>query len=121
MSIDNISIEYASSPTNISIDFQSQIDNIVVDFGGGSQSVFSVNGLTGLIELTSLKTLGSVSPSNGTYEYTVEHNLNYLYPNISVYTDSNELVFSDIIIEDENTITLSSLIDMEGYKVVIQK
>ena len=119
--VDNIDVSFESAIDNISVDFTSQIDNILIDFGGGSQNVFSVNGQLGVVELTASATLGSVTPSNGIYEYTFTHNLGYLYPHISIYNDSNQIVFSDTITVDTNTATIQSLIDMNGYKVVAQR
>lgn len=119
--IDNIDVNFESAIDNISVDFSSQIDNILIDFGGGSQNVFSVNGQLGVVELTASATLGSVSSSNGIYEYTFNHNLGYLYPLISIYNINNQIVLSDIIIVDSNTATIQSLINMNGYKVVAQR
>jgi hypothetical protein len=119
--IDNIDLSFDNSIDNISIDFDQQIDNILINVGGVFQNVFSVNGILGIVELTASATLGSVTPSSGVYEYTFNHNLGYLYPLISIYNVSSQIVLSDIMIVDSNTATIQSLIDMNGYKVVAQR
>jgi hypothetical protein len=119
--IDNIVIEYDNEITNIDIEYITDITDIVLSVGADVQSVFSINGLTGNVILTYSETLGSGTVSQGVYSYNVSHSLNASDVIVSLYNTSNRLVFSEIEIVDNNNVTIKSLIDLSGYKVVVQK
>lgn len=119
--VDNIVIEYDNQITDIDIEYVNQITDIVITTGADVQSVFSVNTLTGAVNLTASEELGSVSPTDGIYTYSYTHNLDYLYPIVSIYNTSNQQVFTDIEISDSNSVTIKSVIDLSGYRVVVQR
>lgn len=119
--IDNISFSYENQITNISIDPILEITDIVLNVGNNIQTVFSVNNLYGDIVLTASSTLSTVSPSAGIYSYSFSHNLGYIYPIITIYNTNNEAVVADIQTIDFNSVTIKSVIDLLGYKVVAQR
>lgn len=119
--IDNINIEYSNLVDEIALTYDTTITNIELALGGFSQNVVSVNGMFGNINLTSSATLGSVSPSGGIYTYIVDHNIGYDYVITSIYDTLNNLVIGDLKVLDSASVTISSAIDLEGYKVVIQR
>jgi hypothetical protein len=119
--IDNITINYSNSIDAIDVEYTNEIDTIVLSLGADAQSVFSVNGLTGNITLTASATLPSVSASLGIYSYTINHNLQYDTPIISLYNLNNSLVISDLEVLNANSVKIKSVIDLNGYKVVVQR
>lgn len=119
--IDNIVINYDNTIDAIDIEYTNEIDTIVLSLGADAQSVFSVNGLTGNITLTASATLPSVSASLGIYSYTINHNLENSTPIISLYNLNNSLVISDLEVLNANNVKIKSVIDLNGYKVVVQK
>ena len=119
--IDNITINYSNSIDAIDVEYTNEIDTIILSLGADAQSVFSVNGLTGNITLTASATLPSVSASLGIYSYTINHNLQYSTPIISLYNLNNILVISDLEVLNANSVKIKSVIDLNGYKVVVQK
>lgn len=119
--IDNINIEYSNSIDSIDVQYTNEIETIVLSLGADAQSVFSINGLTGNITLTASATLPSISASVGIYSYTINHNLNYSTPIVSLYNTSNSLVISDVELLNANNVKIKSVIDLSGYKVVIQR
>lgn len=119
--IDNIVINYDNTIDSIDIEYTNEIDTIVLSLGADAQSVFSVNGLTGNITLTASATLPSVSASLGIYSYTINHNLQYNTPIISLYNLNNSLVISDLEVLNANNVKIKSAIDLNGYKVVVQR
>jgi hypothetical protein len=119
--IDNITINYINSIDAIDVEYTNEIDTIVLSLGADAQSVFSVNGLTGNITLTAIATLPSVSASLGIYSYTINHNLQNSMPIISLYNLNNSLVISDLEVLNANSVKIKSVIDLNGYKVVVQK
>jgi len=119
--IDNITINYSNSIDAIDIEYTNEIDTIVLSLGADAQSVFSVNGLTGNVVLTASATLPSVSASLGIYSYTINHNLQQSTPIISLYNLNNNLVISDLEVLNANSVKIKSVIDLNGYKVVVQK
>jgi hypothetical protein len=110
-----------SEVDNIVIEYINEIDNIVVSVGADVQSVFSVNTLTGNVNLTSYGTLSSGTASGGIYTHTFTHSLNYDNPIVFLYNTYNQLVFSDVEIIDANNVTIKAAIDLSGYKVVVQR
>lgn len=119
--IDNIVINYDNTIDAIDIEYTNEIDTIVLSLGADAQSVFSVNGLTGNITLTASATLPSVSASLGIYSYTINHNLEHSTPITSLYNLNNNLVISDLEVLNANSVKIKSVIDLNGYKVVVQK
>lgn len=119
--VNNISINYENTIDSIDVEYVNEITDIVLALGSGVQTVFSVNNLTGDINLTASALLPSISASAGIYTYTVNHNLGYLLPLVGVYNINNELVFSDIEALNTNSVKIKSVIDLNGYKVVIQR
>jgi len=116
-----IQLSYSPEITDIAIDYVNEITNIRLDIGEAVQSVYSVNNLTGTINLTYSQTLGSSTASAGAYLNSVSHNLDYLLPIVSIYNQDNQLVFSNVSITDSNNVTIKSAIDLSGYKVVVQR
>lgn len=119
--IDNIIIQYDNAIEAINVEYVNEIDNIILTLGADTQSVFSVNNLTGNVILTASVTLSLISPVSGIYSYTFNHNLGTSIPNVSIYNLENKLVIADIEVIDSNSVTINSVIDLEGYKVVVQK
>lgn len=123
--IDNISITYSESVENIDINYLSTIDNITLSIGSaistGGGDVSSVNGLIGEVKLTASATLETLFSFGSLYFYTFIHNLNYEYPIINVFDTTNSLVYSDVSVIDENYVSITSNIDITGYKVVAQR
>lgn len=120
--VDNIIINYENEITNISLSsYQDEITNIVLSVGDNFQSIFSVNGLNGVVRLTSSDQLPSVSASNGVYSYQYTHDLNYAYPIVSVYNTSGQQIIPDVSILNDNNVIIRSLIDISGYRVVVQR
>jgi len=128
----DIQIEYIDSVTNISIEeIIAPIDHIVleqvipdiknIDIYTDVPSVYSVNMLTGNVILTYYETLGTVSPSFGVYSYSINHNLNFSLPIVAIYNTSNQQVYGDVDIINNNEVEINSLIDLNGYKVVVQR
>ena len=119
--IENIVIQYENAVEAINVEYTNEIDTIVLTLGADAQSVFSVNGLAGNVNLTDTQTLSSISSSAGLYSYTVNHNLGYNPPIVSLYDTNNKLVFSDVEVLNSNSVRIKSVIDLNGYKVVIQR
>jgi hypothetical protein len=127
----DIEIEYIDPVTNISIDeINSQVDHIVIeevtpgitniDVFEDVSLIFSVNGYTGNVILTYSETLPELSASVGVFTYQVNHNLNSLNTIVSVYDTDNKQVYADVGIINSNLINVNSLINLTGYKVVVQ-
>lgn len=119
--IDNIIIEYDNAIQSIGVEYVNEIDNITITLGADVQSVYSVNNLTGNVTLTYDTTLSNVSASVGVYSYTINHNLNYSTPIVAVYNNNNEMVMADIQVLNSNSVKIKSVINLIGYKVVIQR
>lgn len=119
--IDNINIEYSNLIDQVNLEYDTSITNIELAIAGFSQNVVSVNGMFGNVNLTASATLGSVSPSAGIYQYTVDHNIGYDYVLTSIYDPNNDLVQADVKILDSASVTINSVIDLTDYKVVIQR
>lgn len=118
---DRITLEYINSIDNIEIDYSQDITNIELSIGQNVQTVYSVNNLYGDILLTASTTLSSISPVLGIYSYTFNHNLSTSVPIVSIYNSNNKLVITDVEIVNENSVKIDSLIDLNQYKVVVQK
>lgn len=116
-----IQLSYSPEITDIAIDYVNEITNIRLDIGEAVQSVYSVNNLTGTINLTYSQTLGASTASAGVYSNNVNHNLDYSLPIVSLYNQDNQLVFANVSITDSNNVTIKSAIDLSGYKVVVQR
>lgn len=119
--IDNITIQYDNAVDGINLTYDTTITNIELALGGFSQNVVSVNGMFGNINLTASATLGSVSPVSGIYTYIVNHNIGYDYVLTDIYDTSNNLVFGDVQVLNSASVTISSAVDLAGYKVIIQR
>lgn len=119
--VDNILIEYENQITDIDIEYINDVTDIVITLGADIQSVFSVNSLTGHVVLTAEGSLTSVSASAGIYSYTFTHGLNYSYPIVTIYNTSNQTVIADVEITDSNSVTIKSVVDLSGYRVVAQR
>lgn len=119
--VDNIVIEYDNQITDIEIEYINEVTDLVLTIGADAQSVFTVNSLTGNVNLTSLGTLSAGTNVGGVYSHNYNHSLDYNYPVVSVYNSSNQLVISDVEIVDSNNVTIKSAIDLSGYKVVVQR
>jgi len=129
---DTIVIDYDNSISDISISYDDQITNISVNEAapnvtslsletGITSLVYAVDGLQGNVVLSNRSVLGTVSPSSGVYSYLVNHSLNVSSPVIAVYNTSNQQIFCDVELVDSNSLYLKSLIDMQNYKVVVQR
>ena len=127
----DIEIEYIDPVTNISIDeINADIDHILIeevtpgitniDVFKDVSLIFSVNGYTGNVILTYSEVLSSIVSSSGVYNYSITHNLNSLTPIIAVYDTSSKQVYANIDIINSNLINVDSLLDLTGYKVVVQ-
>jgi hypothetical protein len=122
--IDNIVIDFADSIENISIDYSSQVDAITLNLSSAivtGAAVTSVNSLTDSVILTAEAELSLTTSSNGYYNHFFNHNLNYQNVVVSVYNPNNQLVFTDIISEDQNYVNIRAAIDLTGYKAVAQR
>lgn len=123
--IDNISITYSDTVDNVDINYISSVDNITLTLGTafstGGGDVSSVNGLIGEVNLTASVSLETLFSFGGLYIYTFNHNLNYLHPIINVFDNTNSLVYADIFSIDENYASITSNIDITGYKAVAQR
>lgn len=110
---------------NISITYLNDINNIILDIGSnfstGGGNVSSVNGLIGEVNLTASVSLETLFSFGGLYIYTFNHNLNYLHPIVNVFNTNNSLVYADIFSIDENYVSITSNIDITGYKAVAQR
>lgn len=118
---DRVALEYINSVDSINVDYSDPITNIEITIGQNVQTVFSVNGLYGEINLTASTVLTTSSNASGVFFYNFEHNLAYLYPIINIYDNENSLVYSNIFVVDENHATITSNIDITGYKAVAQR
>lgn len=119
--IDNINIEYDNQIDSIDIEYVNEVQSIFLTLGEDVQSVFSVNNLTGNISLTYSEILGPVSPTSGVFSYQINHNLNYLNPIVSVYNSIGRMFIVDVGIFDNNSVIISSLVDLSNYRVVVQR
>lgn len=120
-SVDTISVEYSNAPTVITVEETARQIEVIQLESGFNNLVYSVNDLQGVVNLTYSASLGSVSPVSGVYTYTASHNLNYAYPMVSVYNSNNELVSPEIVIINSNTVRIESLVDLNSYRVVVQR
>ena len=118
---DRIALEYINSVDSIDIDYSEPITNIVITIGQNVQTVYSVNGLYGDINLTASATLTLTSSSAGYYNHRFTHNLNYQNVIVSIFNPSNQLVIADIFNEDPNYVNIRAAIDLTGYKAVAQR
>ena len=118
--IQQISVDVLNTVQEVVIDRVS--DEIrTIDLGAGFQNlVTSVNSRVGAVVLSYSTTLSSASPVSGVYSYTINHNLNSSNILAMVYNDSNQLVMTEISIINSNSISISSLVDLSNYKVVVQ-
>jgi hypothetical protein len=122
--VDNISITYSDNIDNVEINYLSTVDNITLNIGDGlvsSGGVTAVNSLTGDVVLTASATLSTLFDFGGVYFYTFQHNLNFKYPIISIYDLNDNYVISDYFFIDENYASITSSIDITGYKAVAQR
>jgi len=119
--IDNIVIDFNNTVDSISVEYSETINTIELALGQYVQNVSSVNGLLGVVNLTASAILSSPTSSGGFYSYSFDHNLSYLYPVVMIYNLENNVVFADISAIDENSVTINSMIDISGYKVVAQR
>ena len=120
-SVDTISVEYSNAPTVITVEETARQIEVIQLESGFNNLVYSVNDIQGVVSLTYSASLGSVSPVSGVYTYTASHNLNYAYPMVSVYNSNNELVSPEIVIINSNTVRIESLVDLNSYRVVVQR
>lgn len=120
-SVDTIAVEYSNSPSVITIQETTRDIEVIELESGFNNLVYSVNDLQGVVVLTYSASLGSVTPVSGIYTYTASHNLNYAYPITSVYNTSSELVFPEIELVNSNVVRIKSLVDLNSYRVVVQR
>lgn len=127
----DIEIEYIDPVTNISIDeINADIDHILIeevtpgitniDVFKDVSLIFSVNGYTGNVILSYSEVLSSIASSSGVYSYSISHDLNSLNPIVSLYDTSSQQVYANIGIINSNLINVDSLLNLNGYKVVVQ-
>lgn len=119
--ITNIAINYENNINDINVEYINEIENIILTLGQDSQTIFSVNNLFGDVNLTTFEVISSVSASSGIYSYTINHNLDYSPPIIAIYDINNESVFADVKVLNSNSVKINSVVDLNGYKVVIQR
>lgn len=118
---DRIALEYINSVDSIDVDYSQPITNIEITIGQNVQTVYSVNGLYGDVNLTASAELQLTSSSVGYYNHTFTHNLNYQNVIVSVFSPSNQLVMVDIFNEDPDYVNIRAAIDLTGYKAVAQR
>ena len=118
---DRIALEYINSVDSIDVDYSQPITNIEITIGQNVQTVYSVNGLYGDVNLTASAELQLTSSSAGYYNHTFTHNLNYQNVIVSVFSPSNQLVMADIFNQDPDYVNIRSAIDLTGYKAVAQR
>jgi len=118
---DRITLEYINSVDSINVDYSNAITNIEISIGQNVQTVYSVNGLYGDVNLTASAQLTLTSSSVGYYNHTFTHNLNTQNVMVSVFNPSNQLVFADIFNNHANYVNIRSAIDLTGYKAVAQR
>lgn len=118
---DRITLEYINSVDSINVDYSQPITNIEISIGQNVQTVYSVNGLYGDINLTASAVLTLTSFSSGYYNHTFNHNLNNQNVIVSVFNTNNQLVFADVFNEHPNYVNIRSAIDLTGYKAVAQR
>ena len=118
---DRIALEYINSVDSIDIDYSEPITNIVITIGQNVQTVYSVNGLYGDVNLTASAELTVTSSSVGVYSHTFTHNLNYRNVIVSIFDQQNRLVHADIFNESPNYVNIRSAINLTGYKAVAQR
>lgn len=118
---DRIALEYINSVDSIDVDYSQPITNIEITIGQNVQTVYSVNGLYGDVNLTASAELQLTSSSVGYYNHTFTHNLNYQNVIVSVFSPSNQLVVADIFNEDPDYVNIRAAIDLTGYKAVAQR
>lgn len=116
-----ITVDFNTTPTNITIQEISRDIEIIEVESSFSNLVYSVNDLQGVISLTHSASLGSATPVSGLYTYTASHNLNYQYPLVMVYNNNGQLVAPEIELVDSNVIRIKSLVDLNSYRVVVQR
>ena len=118
---DRIALEYINSVDSIDVDYSQPITNIEITIGQNVQTVYSVNGLYGDVNLTASAELQLTSSSVGYYNHTFTHNLNYQNVIVSVFSPSNQLVVADIFNEDPDYVNIRAAIDLTGYRAVAQR
>lgn len=118
---DRVALEYINSVDSINVDYSDPITNIEITIGQNVQTVFSVNGLYGEINLTASTQLTLTSSSSGYYNHRFTHNLNNQNVIVSVFNPSNQVVVSDIFNENPNYVNIRAVIDLTGYKAVAQR
>ena len=120
-SVDTIAVQYSNSPSVITIQETTRDIEVIELESGFNNLVYSVNDLQGVVSLTYSASLGTVTPDTGVYTYTASHNLSYSYPMVMVYNTNNELVLPQIDIINSNVVRIKSLIDLNSYRVVVQR
>lgn len=118
---DRITLEYINSVDSINVDYSNAITNIEISIGQNVQTVYSVNGLYGDINLTASSVLTLTSTSAGYYNHTFTHNLNNQNVIVSLFDTNNQLVFADVFNNHANYVNIRSAIDLTGYKAVAQR
>lgn len=118
---DRITLEYINSIDSIEIDYSQEITNIELSIGQNVQTVYSVNNLYGDILLSASTTLNSASVVLGEYNYIFTHNLSTSLPIISIYNSFGQNIITDIEIINQDSVKIKSLIDLNTYKVIVQK
>jgi len=117
--IDSIEIQYTNSIDNITLsEVRPQIN--VIELQTAFAPLQSVNGYIGNPYFTASSLLGAVSPVGGIYTYSISHNLRHENPLVMLYNASNEIVSAEISASASDTVFVKSLIDLNGYKVVMQ-
>jgi hypothetical protein len=115
-----ITVNYSNSPDIITIgEVSRQIELVQLDTS--FNNVYSVNDLLGAVNITYSASLGVVNPASAVYTYTASHNLGYSYPMVMVYNTSNELVLAQIDVVNSNVVRIESLVDLNSYRVVVQR
>jgi len=116
-----VTVDFSDTPTNITIEETTRQLELIELESGFNNLVYSVNDLQNAVVLTYTSSIGTVSPVSGVYTYTINHNLGYSYPMVIVYNDSNQLIEPEIVLVNSNSIQIKSLIDLNNYRVVVQR
>lgn len=117
--IDSIAIEYINSVDTIVVSAP-ELPFSAIDIQRCFAPLLSVNGYTGDPYFTASTTLGVVSPVSGVYSYNFTHGLHYANPVVMLYNSNNETVSGMVTASGSETVNIKSLIDLNGYKVVVQ-
>jgi len=97
-------------PTSVTL---TDANNLVVTFGLATTGYVVVAGGSTSVDVFGIKRY-SESFTSETTGYVVLHNLNTLTPSVTVYNDSGELIFPDVTITNNNSVTIDFATSTSG-------